>query len=404
MLEVTEIRCGNGPDDPGYFMLKNNEPVYLDRNSVQDIAVGMKFDVMDSPELKYHLFIEAKETKIENALSCYPFYPFNSEITSKEGETQEFNVTCNKISNITLYLNGKEVKNETSATFLSYESSTVPAGTYQVRATAITEAEEVQRNWRWIVGKEGTNNEDSSGSGSSSGGGGGAGTPESARNIEIKELSQQFVTNGKHVKFEFLQEVTCVNCVEFDAMRTVGRTTTIVEMLKEKSTLTESAPEGEIYRYLNIWVGNSGFASPENIAEPCVGFKVEKAWIAENGIQETTICLCRYSEGKWDKLPTVKEGEDQNYLHFKASTPGFSSFAITGEKESSITESETGEKLAGKDAGMDSESSSVAVSDPYSEKPAAEGESAESKTMPEIGIIPGCLTVILAGRALGKKR
>ena len=254
------------------------------------------------------------------------------------------------------------------------------------------------------VNDNANDNVNSGGGGSSSSGGGGGGSPESARNVEIKELSQQFVTNGKHVKFEFLQAVTCVNCVEFDAMRTVGRTTTVVEMLKEKSTLTSYAPEGEIYRYLNIWVGNSGFASPENVAEPCVGFKVEKAWIAENGIKETTICLCRYSEGKWDRLPTVKEGEDQNYLHFKASTPGFSPFAITGEKESSITESETGEKLAGKDAGMDSESSSVAVSDPYSEKPAAEGESAESKTMPGIGIIPGCLTVILAGRALGKKR
>ncbi|MFY1110842.1 MAG: S-layer protein domain-containing protein [Methanosarcinaceae archaeon] len=385
MLEVTEIRCGNGPDDPGYFMLKNNEPVYLDRNSVQDIAVGMKFDVMDSPELKYHLFIEAKETKIENALSCYPFYPFNSEITSKEGETQEFNVTCNKISNITLYLNGKEVKNETSATFLSYESSTVPAGTYQVRATAITEAEEVQRNWRWIVGKEGTNNEDSSGSGSSSGGGGGAGTPESARNIEIKELSQQFVTNGKHVKFEFLQEVTCVNCVEFDAMRTVGRTTTIVEMLKEKSTLTESAPEGEIYRYLNIWVGNSGFASPENIAEPCVGFKVEKAWIAENGIEETTICLCRYSEGKWDRLPTEKVGEDQNYLYFKASTPGFSPFAITVEKKTRTTEATNDEN-------------------PVASDTEAENKTTKNEKIPGIGVIPAYLIFILAERVTGKKR
>jgi PGF-pre-PGF domain-containing protein len=66
-------------------------------------------------------------------------------------------------------------------------------------------------------------------------------------------------------EFDFTQNATCVTYVMFDARKSMGKVTTVVEMLKEKSQLTPDIPEGEIYSYLNIWAGNDGAAATENI-------------------------------------------------------------------------------------------------------------------------------------------
>ena len=87
------------------------------------------------------------------------------------------------------------------------------------------------------------------------------GSPEPAKNVKVKELSQTFITSGSPVKFDFAKNVTAIVYLNFDSKKTVGKTTTIVEMLKNKSTLTPDAPEGEVYNYLNIWVGNGGYGS-----------------------------------------------------------------------------------------------------------------------------------------------
>lgn len=177
----------------------------------------------------------------------------------------------------------------------------------------------------------------SSESSGSSGGGGGGGSPEPQSNVEIKELAQQFVTNGNRVRFVFSQEVTPVVYVEFDARKSFGKTTTIIEALKGKSVLTPAGPEGDVYRYLNIWVGNGGVATPENIGTPVIGFKVEKSWLEENDILESSIKLWRYNDDVWNLLLPDKVGEDDEYVYFEAETPGFSPFAITG-----VTQEETG--------------------------------------------------------------
>lgn len=182
----------------------------------------------------------------------------------------------------------------------------------------------------------------SRGSSGGSSGGGGGGSPEPQSNVEIKELAQQFVTNGKHISFEFMQEVTPVVYVEFDAKKTLGKITTIVEKLKERSGLTSAEPEGEVYRYLNIWVGNGNVASSENIDNPVIGFKVEKAWLEENDISDSSIKLWRYNNDTWNLLLPEKVSEDDNYVFFEAETPGFSPFAITGvAQEESGTQKNT---------------------------------------------------------------
>ena len=172
-----------------------------------------------------------------------------------------------------------------------------------------------------------------SSSGGGSGGRSGSGSsPESAKNIKSKELSQQYISNGKVIRFEFPKGLTPVVYLEFKAKKTVGDTTATIEELKEQSILTPNEPIGEIYKHINVWVGNSGFANPNNIENATVGFKVSKYWINESHIKVDSLVLQHFDDEKWNSLPTKKVGEDKEYIYFEAKTPSFSPFAISAEK------------------------------------------------------------------------
>jgi PGF-pre-PGF domain-containing protein len=124
--------------------------------------------------------------------------------------------------------------------------------------------------------------------------------------------------------------------VGFDAIKNAGKTTTIVEQLKNKSVLVSKLPVGEVYKSFNVWVGNSGYATSKNIENPIIGFKVEKSWLKDKFVDQDSITLNRYSDKKWTQLPANLTGEDNRYLYFTAETPGFASFAITGKAISQV--------------------------------------------------------------------
>ncbi|AKJ38539.1 PGF-pre-PGF domain-containing protein [Methanosarcina barkeri] len=168
----------------------------------------------------------------------------------------------------------------------------------------------------------------SSGSSGGSGGGGGGGSAEPQSNVAAKELSRKSVTAGERVRFEFSQGVTCIRYVEFDAKKSLGKITTIVEMLKGQSKLVSGLPEGTIYKNVNIWVGSGGIANSNNIANAVVGFRVEKSWLEKCGADETSVSLWNYNNKAWSKLETTKVGEDSTYVFFESKTPGFGSFTI----------------------------------------------------------------------------
>ena len=215
-------------------------------------------------------------------------------------------------------------------------------GTYTVNLTTINENGTASKQATITVSS--AEEEHHSSSGGSSSGGGGGGSPESAKNVEVKELAQVFITNGKEVKFDFTKNATCVVYVSFDAKKTVGKTTTIVEELKNKSALVSELPAGELFKSFNVWVGNGGYATSTNIENPVICFKVEKAWISDKKIDQSSITLNRYSDEKWEQLPASLSGEDDKYLYFTAETREFASFAITGEKKSTREENKTGIK------------------------------------------------------------
>lgn len=165
----------------------------------------------------------------------------------------------------------------------------------------------------------------------SGGGGGGIANGESYENIKLKEISKVFVSKDTAISYQFKDIENPVTYVNYTALKNAGFITTSIEVLDNTSCLVSDEPDGIVYKNLNIWVGKNGYSTEENIGNPVINFKVSKIWLEENRIQESTIKLNRYHLNAWNPLPTVKTGEDSEYIFFESETPGFSPFAITGQ-------------------------------------------------------------------------
>ncbi len=113
-----------------------------------------------------------------------------------------------------------------------------------------------------------------------------------------------------------------------DPKKSFGKTTAIIEILKNTSSIVKEPAPGEVYKNINIWIGNSGFSSPENLENARISFRVNKAWISEYNINKSMVALYRFSQNTWNPLSTILKGEDKDYFYFTAETPGFSPFAI----------------------------------------------------------------------------
>jgi PGF-pre-PGF domain-containing protein len=112
-----------------------------------------------------------------------------------------------------------------------------------------------------------------------------------------------------------------------------GEITSSIEVLNNRSKLVNSTPEGILYKYVNIWVGKSGFATSANIKDAKVKFKVQSSWIKEMGLSPTDVKLQRYNGAAWEILPTNVESNATDYVVFESQTSGFSPFAITAERQ-----------------------------------------------------------------------
>ncbi|WP_269430107.1 PGF-pre-PGF domain-containing protein [Methanosarcina siciliae] len=287
---------------------------------------------------------------------------------------------------------GIEDSNESSFVY-TYSSR----GTYEAKLTAIN-ANGTDIETTTITVEKKSSGGSSSGGG---GGGGGGGSPEPAKNVEVKELSQVFITNGKAVKFEFKNNATCVVSVNFDAIRNAGKTTTIVEQLKNKSALVPGLPEGEVYKSFNVWVGNSGYATSKNIENPGLVFKVANSWIQDEQIKKDSITLSRYvdededddEDGTWTELNITQTGEDNKFLYFSAETPGYGSFAISGAPTLPVQEEE---KITAE---------SRAVGDIQESNETEEPESNKNKnTVLSLGVVTGALVVVMGLALKGMKK
>ncbi|WP_406661022.1 PGF-pre-PGF domain-containing protein [Methanolobus sp. ZRKC3] len=170
-----------------------------------------------------------------------------------------------------------------------------------------------------------------SSSGGGGGGGGGGNTGEEFENIAFKDVSTIFV--GKiAIEFSFNDNSNDIRYIRYESLKNAGKISTTIEVLKNTSAIANKKPEGIIYKNVNIWVGKTGYATEKNIGDPVIGFRIHKRWIEENRIDTQSITLNRFNAGSWQRLETRNTDSDDMYMYFEAQTPGFSPFAITGEK------------------------------------------------------------------------
>jgi PGF-pre-PGF domain-containing protein len=164
----------------------------------------------------------------------------------------------------------------------------------------------------------------------SSGGSGGAAASgaEDYNNVAFKDYSIKYVTMGKDAVFEFPNVQNDLDYVKFSPLKAAGQVKAIIEILEGRSTLVSANPPGNVYRHINIWVGDAKFNSGNYISSAEISFKVEKKWLTENNADPSSIKLYRYSSGSWGELPTSRIGTDVNYYYYRSRTPGFSPFAI----------------------------------------------------------------------------
>ncbi|MDP2217331.1 MAG: PGF-pre-PGF domain-containing protein [Methanolobus sp.] len=173
--------------------------------------------------------------------------------------------------------------------------------------------------------------------GGGGGGGGGQSTGEKYENIELKDYSIKYVLRDTETMFEFTKEGNSIVGIGFTARLNGGQTKTVIEMLKSTSTMVNKAAPGTVYKNVNIWVGD-GKTTPDLLSDARIMFKVEKAWIAGNGIDPASIRMLRYNSGSWAQLPTSRVSEDETYVYYITQTPGFSAFAISsiGKEEQQV--------------------------------------------------------------------
>jgi PGF-pre-PGF domain-containing protein len=164
--------------------------------------------------------------------------------------------------------------------------------------------------------------------GGGGGGSGGQSTGEKYENIDLKDYSIKYVLRDTETMFEFTKEGNSIVGLGFTARLNGGQTKTVIEMLKSTSTMVNKAAPGTVYKNVNIWVGD-GKTTPDLLSDARIMFKVEKTWIAGNGIDPASIRMLRYNSGSWAQLPTSRTGEDETYVYYITQTPGFSAFAIS---------------------------------------------------------------------------
>lgn len=156
---------------------------------------------------------------------------------------------------------------------------------------------------------------------SSSGGGGGVAAPSNV--VDSAGRQWDTLAAGSSGVLTINKDSIAVVGVVIDVKNAVTSPSITVESLMANPYTAPAA--AKVYQYLNLKKSNIVDSDASKIT---VKFKVAKSWLASNGVTEDKIVLYRYSDGKWNALPTSRTGADANYVLYESTTSGFSVFAV----------------------------------------------------------------------------
>jgi PGF-pre-PGF domain-containing protein len=149
-----------------------------------------------------------------------------------------------------------------------------------------------------------------------------------------KSQSWDKITPGKAEIMHVADPEIGVKTIEITVKNTVKTVTITVTKLAGKPASVVQEVTGKVYKYMEITPTN---IPDENIDKVKIQFQVEKSWISSNKLNSATIALNRYKNNAWQKLTTKEVSADNDYIYYEAETPGFSTFAVTGEEAMATT-------------------------------------------------------------------
>ncbi|CAG0978622.1 hypothetical protein METP3_01938 [Methanosarcinales archaeon] len=169
------------------------------------------------------------------------------------------------------------------------------------------------------------------GGGGSGGGGGGGKSAENQSNIELIEKYDLQISKDALTSYRFTHAKNPIIYVNITGNTSLGIITASIEVLKNISTLVNFPPEGLVYRSANIWVGTTGFATPKNIKDAFIKFRVDNEWMSAKGVLASDIVLMKWDGKAWIELDTKALSKDNTYSYFEGWTNSFSPFAIVAK-------------------------------------------------------------------------
>ena len=164
---------------------------------------------------------------------------------------------------------------------------------------------------------------------SGGGGGGGGSSGENASNIELIEKYDLQISKDVTTSYRFTHVKNPIMFINITGNTSLGVITASEEVLKSTSTLVKTPHGGLVYKNINIWVGTSGFATPKNIKEALIKFRVDNNWMSSNSVTSSDIILVKWNGNSWIELETRVLSKDYTNTFFEGKTNTFSPFAIT---------------------------------------------------------------------------
>lgn len=192
--------------------------------------------------------------------------------------------------------------------------------------------------------------------GGGGGGGGGSASAELFENIVKKESREESLSKDAPRTYSFSTPELSVSQIVITSNISAGPINVQIELLKNRSILVSDDAPGNVYKYLNIWVGSLGFAVPKNIKEGVVKFKIENSWITSNGFTDSDIKMLKWNGIEWITLVTEKKNSNDKFTFYEAKTTSFSPFAISSVKgEALVTAAPVGAETTATVASQETE-------------------------------------------------
>jgi PGF-pre-PGF domain-containing protein len=148
--------------------------------------------------------------------------------------------------------------------------------------------------------------------------------------VEISEIIQtvQEILIGQIKNISFSQYDSSLENIRFTAAAEISEVTFTYEATTEKPSEV-TTPTKIVYMYLVI----DSTAESDEISSAVLSFKIEQSWFTANNYNKDGVVLLRYHNNSWQTLTTTFTSEDDDYVYFEATTPGFSVFAVIYDAE-----------------------------------------------------------------------